>query len=116
MNDIQKKALDNALRLLTGLGCQYVVIDADGVKHGEIAESRKKRRPNKYPMGTFSSYLRPYITPLNVGGSVDVPFGQFDGFELQSSIASLAHKLWGSNAHMSSVNRAKQIVEVIRIA
>lgn len=116
MNDIQKKALDNALKLLTGLGCQYVVIDPEGNKHGEIAPSRKKRAPSKYPMGTYSNYLKPYIVNLDVGGSADVPFSQFDGFDLQGSIASLANKLWGANAHMTSVNKDKKIVEVIRIA
>jgi hypothetical protein len=53
---------------------------------------------------------------MQPGDVVDVPFGNFHGFDLQSSIGAWAVELTGApRSFMTTVNKKTKVVEVLRL-
>lgn len=118
MSQIQEQALKRAIAMLDGMKCSYAIIDPLGNKHGLLAvkEPAVRSGGRKYPHGERSSYVRTFVTAMNVGDIIDVPFGKFDALDVQSSSTSAAHKLWGKGSVTTTINRPKSVVEIMRIS
>jgi hypothetical protein len=52
---------------------------------------------------------------MQLGDVVNVPFGKFDALDVQSSSTSAAQKLWGKSSVTTTINRPKEVVELMRI-
>lgn len=117
MSQIQEQALKRAIAMLEGMKCAYAIIDPLGNKHGllEVKEPAV-RGARKHPHGERSTYARSFISSMQIGDVVSVPFGKYDAFDVQSSSTSAAHKLWGRGSVTTTINREKQVVEIMRIA
>ena len=117
MSQIQEQALKRAIAMLDGMKCSYAIIDPLGNKHGLLAvkEPAVRSGGRKYPHGERSTYVRAYISAMAIGDVVNVPFGKFDALDVQSSSTSAAHKMWGKGSVTTTINRTKQIVELMRI-
>jgi hypothetical protein len=117
MSQIQEQALKRAIAMLDGMKCSYAIIDPLGNKHGLLAvkEPAVRSGGRKYPHGERSSYVRTFITGMQLGDVVNVPFGKFDALDVQSSSTSAAHKLWGKGSVTTTINRPKEVVELMRI-
>lgn len=110
-------ALKRAIALLEGMKCSYAIIDPLGNKHGLLAVKEPAIRSGgrKHPHGERSTYVRTFISSMKVGDVVNVPFGKFDALDVQSSSTSAAHKMWGKGSVTTTINRPKQLVELMRI-
>lgn len=117
MSQIQEQVLKRVIAMLEGMKCSYAIIDPIGGKHGllEIKEPSVRSSIRKYPRAERSKYARSYIASMNVGDVVNVPFGQYEGLECQSSIMSASHRLWGKSSVTTTINRPNQVVEIMRI-
>jgi len=117
MSQIQEVALKRAIAMLEGMKCSYAIIDPLGNKHGLLAVKEPVTRSGsrKYPHGERSTYVRTYLNPVMVGDVVDVPFGKYDALDVQASSTSAAHKMWGRGSVTTTINRTKQVVELMRI-
>ena len=118
MSQIQEQALKRAISMLEGMKCSYAIIDPLGNKHGNLAVQEPSVRSGvrKFPHGERSTYVRTFISSMNVGDVVSVPLGKFDALDVQSSSTSAAHKLWGKGSVTTTINRPKSVVEIMRIA
>lgn len=118
MSQIQEQALKRAIAMLEGMKCSYAIIDPLGNKHGLLAvkEPIVRSGSRKHPHGERSTHVRTYITPMMIGDVVSVPFGKYDAIDVQSSSTSAAHKMWGKGSVTTTINRAKQVVEIMRIS
>ena len=116
MTQLQEQVLKRAIAMLEGIKCSYAIIDPLGNKHGllDVKESAV-RGGRKHPHGERSGYVRGFISAMKVGDVVDVPLGKYDAFDVQSSSTSAAHKLWGRGSVTTTINRPKQVVELLRI-
>lgn len=113
---VKEKALQDALRTLNALGCAYKVITTDGHEHGdlEVVVPKQRTRTLKYPVGTYSTYIKPHLEHLSVGDVAVIPVGEFDAADLQGAVTSTAHNLWGKRSYKTCVNGKS--VELLRIA
>jgi hypothetical protein len=69
--------------------------------------------PKSY--GDRAKYYKPFLIGMKAGDVVDVPFDKFKGHDLQSSIGSWAVTHWGVKSFMTTVNKKKKVVEVLRL-
>ena len=115
MSKIQEVVLKRAIVMLEGMKCSYAIIDPFGNKHGLLAVKEKPINARKYPHGERSSYTRSYIHLMQVGDVVGIPFGKFKGHEVQVSATSSANRAWGKGSLTTTLNRASQTVEVMRV-
>ena len=117
MSNIQELALKRAIAMLEGMKCSYAIIDPLGNKHGLLAvkEPTVRSGVRKYPHGERSTYVRFYLAPMMIGDVVNIPFGKYDALDVQSSSTSAAHKMWGKGSVTTTINRPKQLIELMRI-
>ncbi len=112
---LHEKALSNAIKLLNAIGAQYAIKDAEGVLHGDLkAVSKQKKAPSKYPYGSLSSHIRPYINSCAVNQTVTIPIGQFDLDAVYGSASSIASKDWGNGCHKIGTSLDKKSVLLTR--
>jgi hypothetical protein len=112
---LHAKALSNAIKLLNAIGAQYAIKDAEGVVHGDLkAVSKQKKAPSKYPYGTISTYVKPYIDSCAVNQTVTIPIGQFELNNVYGSASSMATKTWGNKCHKVGTTADKKAVVLTR--
>jgi hypothetical protein len=118
MLNIQRIALERALNTLNALGATYRVIIGDesfGTLEVVVPKERK-RIPSILPLGTLANYIRPILDNAKVGEVVVVDVKDFEIERLRSAVTAWSCKRWGNGSVMSSVNRADNVIEVLRIA
>lgn len=112
---LHEKALSNAIKLLNAIGAQYAIKDAEGVVHGDLkAVAKQKKAPPKYPYGSISKYVRPYLEACAVNQTVTIPIGQFDIDHVYGSSSSMATKMWGNGCHKVGTTIDKKAVLLTR--
>jgi len=91
----EQLVIEKALRNLEIIGCKVGIIDAQGNVYGgfdlvPVKEKKvAKRAPSKYPRGTISGYLAPYLDLLTeVGDVIEIPFDP--RFETNNMIGSIS--------------------------
>lgn len=117
MSQIQEQALKRAIAVLDAMKCSYAIIDPLGNKHGLLAvkEPTVRNGGRVHPHGERSSYVRSFLSSMQVGDVIDVPFGKYDALDVQSSSTSASHKMWGKGSVTTTINRPKAVVEIMRI-
>ena len=110
---IKKIALQKAIAMLQAAGAHYKIIDEENIEHSNMPE--RKSRQYKYPMGTLTRHLRPFVENMNVGDLVEVPASEYDLQSMQSSVTGWFCNNRGKGSCMTSQNRDKNVVEVIRL-
>jgi len=112
---LHEKALSNAIKLLNAIGAQYAIKDAEGNLHGDVkAVAKQKKAPSKYPYGSLSTHVRPYIASCGVNQTVTIPIGQFDLDSVYGSTSSIASKEWGNGCHKIGTSSDKKSVLLTR--
>ena len=115
--ELEQKALNRLLDGLRNIGCSYVVIDKDGADyvHGKALNSKLKKGSKYGPYGTLREYYGPWIKDLAPGDTVEIPAKHFELEDLQSGVCSKAITDWGPGSCMTSMNREKNVLEVLRV-
>jgi hypothetical protein len=113
--------LDRAIVILQAMpAVKFVIVLPDGKKYEQgdlqLEKAKRKRRNLKYPMGSVALHYKPYIANLQPKGLIEIPFDIFDAESLRSGIASHCVSAWGKGSVLTSINRSKRCVEVLRIA
>lgn len=113
--------LDRAIVILQAMpAVKFVIVLPDGKKFEQgdlqLEKAKRKRRNLKYPMGSVALHYKPYIANLQPKGLIEIPFDIFDAESLRSGIASHCVSAWGKGSVLTSINRSKRCVEVLRIA
>jgi hypothetical protein len=111
MSKLELIAAQNAVNMLNARGCIYTVTFPNGDVHTNIQAPERKRSS---PTQNFKEYVNPILDNLNINDYIEVPFDKYDGSQLQANICARAHTRWGSKSIITSVNREKKVVEVIR--
>lgn len=117
MSQIQENTFKRAIVLLDSMKCVYAIMDPLGNKHGilNVNETRKNKRIPAHPHGQRSTYIRKHMGSMLVGDVVQIPFDKFGGPNIQTSVGSTANRIWGKGSATSTIIRANQVVEVMRI-
>jgi hypothetical protein len=117
MNDIKLKVLNKAIDGLKLLKVQYAIIDEDGTVHGDlpVAVAKPKRASPKYPHGSLTNYVAPFLRrDLSVGGVVVIPVDRFDIVTIGSIASNLAGKTYGAGNYTGCTSKDKQSYEIMR--
>lgn len=115
---LRQKALNNLLTGLKNLGCSYVIVDNEGTTHTHGDALKKKghaKKGSRYGFGVLRDYYGPWIKDLQPGDSAEIPCDKFDVIAVQAGVANMASDMWGSGSFMTSRNKEKNSLEVIRI-
>ena len=109
--------IETALLKLRATGCAYKVMLPDDVIIGHDAERLEpKLRATRRPNGTFRDHYQPVLINLQPGevGEIPYPDEQF-AVDLQASATAWMCKQWGNGSYATSVNKTKQVLEVLRL-
>jgi len=114
---LEQKALNNLLKGLQSLDCSYVVIDKDGAdySYGEAFQKGRKRKKSKHPFGTLRNHYWPWIEKLEPGKAVEIPGGPFELVDIQSGVGAKASTIWGPGSFITTMNKDKNVLEVLRV-
>lgn len=116
---VQALAIERAINMLTAAGAKFAIITAEGNKFGdlEVAEPRqRKRKVFTRPQGEMRDHFLPYISGMVPGGYAEVPAGPYSLEDVRGPLTSWACVHWGKGSAMTSINRDKNVVEVIRVS
>lgn len=110
LSPLQKEQLGRIAHMLDGMGCKFVLMTPDGDRYGntdavKIVKAKlheRKKRPLKYPMGTWSNYIKPYLVDLKEGEVALIPYGDFDREDLARNVCATANTLWGKKSYISA--------------
>lgn len=119
--EVQKIAIERALRFLNAAGCKYAILAADGTKHGTLeiaAPTVIRRRASRFPRGSMLTHYMPFVKDMKAGDAALVPYGEFgvddDGKSaLRSSLASWCSATWGNKTYITHNNA--QGIELLRV-
>lgn len=113
---IKNDAFNKAIAILDALGCTYAVIDPDGKQIGNLKVAAEKRAyKSGKPYGYVSNYIRTHCPALKVGEAINVPVDTMDIAVFQRILSGYITKHYGAGTHMTAINRAKNLIEVLRI-
>jgi hypothetical protein len=119
MKDVQKVALEKAVRLLDSLKVAYaIVVDDDlSIIKGDIKilEKKKKRtRTQTVPYGTYSTLFKSHgVDDMKIGDVVTIPIGAFDPIVIRKTVSAHCTNHWGKGSSVTSITGND--VEVMRI-
>jgi hypothetical protein len=119
MKDVQKVALEKAVRLLDSLKVAYaIVVDDDlSIIKGDIKilEKKKKRtRTQTVPYGTYSTLFKSHgVDDMKIGDVVTIPIGAFDPIVVRKTVSAHCANHWGKGSSVTSITG--NAVEVMRI-
>ena len=114
MMQVEKKALDKALKILDAIGCRYGVETEDGEAFG-VELVRERKRGKVYNKGCMN-YCQQEIQNLNVGEKLTVQVKDYDVPVVQSCLATAANKLFGPGSVVTTRNAASGCIEVMRFS
>ena len=115
MDQLKKRVLDQAIKMLDGLKVKYHIIDEDGTVYGSPPE-KKRKRPLKYPMGTLQNFIRESMGDFpEVGEIKQFDCGEFGTNIIQSCVAAKANKIYGSGAVTTSIDNKNNTIKVYRV-
>lgn len=112
ISKLELMAIQNAINMLNARGCLYTVIDPNGEKYSNMPE--KEVRKKAIRTQSFKEYVNPFLDNLKVNDFITVPFDKYDGLKLQANLCARAHSRWGTKSVMTSINREKKVIEMIR--
>ena len=115
MSLIKQQTLKKAISMLNAIGASYAIIDEDGTKHGELNVLRSLA-PRKYPRGTLSNYVKPYLENMKVGDVVPIPIGEFSMNDIRSAAVSWSCYHWGNGTLTTAIDKEGGKVEALRIS
>jgi hypothetical protein len=116
--ELEQRALNRLLEGLRNLGCSYIVLDKDGADYvyGKALLTSKPKKGSKYGRyGALRDYYGPWLTDLAPGDTVEIPAKDFDLVDIQSGVCSKAVTEWGPGSCITSMNRTKNVLEVLRV-
>lgn len=119
--EVQKIAVERALRFLNAAGCKYCILEADGTKHGtlEVAEDNgPKRKSSRFPRGALLAHYMPFVKGIGAGDSVVIPYGEFGVDDdakaaLRGALASWCSAKWGNKTYITHNN--SHGIELLRV-
>jgi hypothetical protein len=115
MNELKTRAITSLLQGLQNLKCSYLVVMEDGNRYEFGTLKQKKKARGKYEYGAMRKYYGPFLTGIQPGEVVEIKGNAFDVIDLQSGISAWGSKMFGKGALMTSINREKNVIEVLRI-
>lgn len=119
--NVQKIAIERALRFLNAAGCKYCILEPDGTKHGALEVAAPKgptRQASRFPRGAMLAHYMPFVKDLKAGDAALVPYGDFGADEgsksaLRGALAAWCSAKWGNKTYITHNNA--QGVELLRV-
>ena len=113
----QSIAVSRAIALLNAAQAQYKIITEDGAEYGglTVVIPKEKKRIHTRPRGELRDYYLPHIQNMKSGDLVKVPAGPYELEDLRGPITSYCSQHWGNGSYVTSLNRAENAVEVLRV-
>lgn len=119
MLEVQKMKLEQALRVLDSVKDHIrFAVEWNGHTYGnsELVKPKphkgKGSRALRYPMGTLSSYIGPYLDTLAKDGVVEIPWGEFDPAQLGTSVSGTCCNRFGKGKASRIMNKKNRTIEV----
>lgn len=103
---------------LTAAGAQYKIIAEDGTEYGELQVVPPKAHrtwTRQQPYGEMTAYFLPTVENMQPGDVVIVEPGKYEPARLRGAVGAWAAKKWGAGNSITSVNKQKGVVEVMRV-
>jgi len=118
--DMKQQALTRALALLKIAGLRYAIETSEGeivaTEGDTLAASVVPQRVRTVKTGEYLEVYKPLMDAMNPGDVTVIPSKPEWKLEfLQGAISSYAHRKWGSESHMTELNRDTGAVTVARI-
>jgi hypothetical protein len=80
-----------------------------------LKRGSQKKAVSTADYGALREYYGPWLTDLAPGDTVEIPAKDFDLVDIQSGVCSKAVTEWGPGSCITSMNRTKNVLEVLRV-
>ena len=110
--EIQKLAVEKALRILRASGASFHV-KLDDQEWGEAIATKRAKKESKYPRGALAAHIAKYAKDIQPNGTVKIPVGEFDIESVRSSTTGYLSAKWGNGSYM--IHKEPTYVEVLRL-
>lgn len=104
--------------VLEKMECQYVITTSNGMKYSNTIESTPEpvaRPEREFPYGDIRTYVKTFISEMNIGDTVSIPADKYGVGNVQNSVTAWFVTTFGKNSCMSTRNRETNTVDVMRI-
>jgi len=104
--------------VLEKMECQYIITTKDGMKYSNTIDKTPdpvEKLKRTWDYGDIRQYVKKYIEPLEIGGTVSVPWDKFGAQHVQNSVTSWFVSTHGKNACTTFQNKSTNSVDVMRI-
>lgn len=108
------KTIDQAVRNLAAVGCQFAIITPDGRQLGELALETPKKPTHKHVNDFASTGYIATIKAMQVGEVAVFESERFNAQCFRASIIATASKTFGSGNATSTLRDGK--IELLRLA
>jgi hypothetical protein len=117
--NIKNKAIHDAIVRLEAVQAQYHIVDAEGNVYGAAIVHKPKRTrkidPNLPNNGEYIASILPEDAPVSFTAQIKPQHGDTLA-RLQANISAWCSKHWGNKSFMTSVNKEKGAVDVLRLS
>jgi hypothetical protein len=116
--DVKTIALNRAVTLLKSLGAQYkIIMPEGGGEYGalEVVAPGGAKKGTRYGHGALREHVMKFMSDMQIGDVVNVPWEALDVDSVQASIGGYAADTWGAGSIMSTRKTRGTYVEVMRV-
>jgi hypothetical protein len=115
MSDLKLTATTRIANQLRALNCKFKIITEDGHEFGELEVAPARAKSDRVNVLAHIDYKTP-IAAMQPGDAIELLCPTNLPIEsLQCSVSGYSHKLYGAGAVMTSLNREKNALEVLRL-
>lgn len=118
MHTASSNLFNKAISILGAMertGVMFKVVMPDGTHFGNLPYQAKEKNATRRKRGTFSEYIDPYLSVLDVGDStlIQLPEWMENMNDFQSRVCARAHTYFGSCGYTTQT--VENIIEVMRL-
>lgn len=113
-SNLFNKAL-SILGAMERTGVMFKVVMPDGTHFGNLPYEAKEKNATRRKRGTFSEYIDPFLSTLDVGDSalIELPDWMENMNDFQSRVCARAHAYFGTCGYTTQT--VENIIEVMRL-
>lgn len=113
---MSRSMINRSIAILDALNAKYHVALPDGKVYANVGiDAPKRRSKRKKTWGLMSKHYLPYVKSIKRGELLEVPYSQFSGKPLASSISAYGRYLYGKGKILTCRNDKRKVIEMMRV-
>ena len=113
MEAIQQKTLNQAIKMLNAIGCQYKIQDPDGNTYGELEVTTSYKASLEHEYGSIAAFVKEQLGEMEPGNIRGVDYSTFGKKRIVTAVCSHMTRIYGLGSFKTHHNRDKGCIDVL---